>query len=80
MGQIATIYYLYLSINLSLNSFWYLPMFLLLPFVVYPFAWTGHLYFEKNKPATWHVNPAYTKACDWVMLKDIVTGKISILR
>jgi len=47
----------------------------LTPFVVYPFAWSGHFFFEKNKPAAWS-HPLWAKACDWVMLKDVVTGKI----
>jgi len=50
-------------------------MLLLTPFVVYPFAWSGHFFFEKNKPAAFS-NPFWAKACDWVMLKDIITGKI----
>jgi len=45
------------------------------PFVVYPFAWIGHIYFEKNKPAAWS-NPIKAKICDWLMTKDILTGKI----
>jgi len=47
----------------------------LTPFVVYPFAWSGHFFFEKNKPAAWS-RPLWAKICDWVLLKDIVTGKI----
>ncbi|HIO73200.1 MAG TPA: DUF962 domain-containing protein [Flavobacteriales bacterium] len=47
----------------------------LTPLVVYPFAWTGHLFFEKNRPAAWS-KPLWAKACDWVMLKDILTGKL----
>lgn len=50
-------------------------LLLLTPVVVYPFAWTGHLVFEKNKPAAWN-KPLWAKACDWVMLKDVVTGKL----
>jgi len=45
------------------------------PFLVYPFAWLGHFLFEKNTPAAWS-NPIKAKVCDWLMLKDIVTGKI----
>jgi hypothetical protein len=45
------------------------------PFVVYPFAWTGHFVFEKNTPAAFS-RPLWAKACDWVMLKDILTGKL----
>jgi hypothetical protein len=47
----------------------------LTPFVVYPFAWSGHFFFEKNKPAAWS-RPLWAKACDWVMLWDVATGKI----
>ena len=47
------------------------------PFVVYPFAWAGHFLFEKNKPAAFS-RPIWAKACDWVMLKDILTGKIKL--
>tara|TARA_R100001510_G_C7643936_1_gene201434 strand:+ start:1028 stop:1195 length:168 start_codon:yes stop_codon:yes gene_type:complete len=53
-------------------------MYLLLvftPFIVYPFAWSGHFYFEKNKPAAFS-RPLWAKACDWVMLKDIMIGRI----
>ena len=45
------------------------------PFVIYPFAWTGHFIFEKNLPAAFS-HPLWAKACDWVMFKDILTGKI----
>ncbi len=45
------------------------------PFIVYPFAWSGHYFFEKNKPAAFK-RPLWAKACDWIMLKDILTGKL----
>ena len=48
---------------------------LVAPFVIYPFAWIGHLYFEKNSPAAWS-SPIQAKICDWLMMKDIFTGKI----
>ena len=70
LGHLATISFVTLCI---LNHFWF--MLLLTPFVVYPFAWTGHFFFEKNKPAAFS-RPMWAKACDWVMLKDILTGKI----
>ena len=47
------------------------------PFIVYPFAWSGHLFFEKNKPAAWS-KPLWAKICDWVMIKDIFVGKIKL--
>ena len=41
----------------------------------YAFAWTGHYFFEKNRPATF-THPLYSFMGDWVMWKDILTGKI----
>jgi hypothetical protein len=41
----------------------------------YAFAWIGHFFFEKNRPATFKY-PFYSFAGDWVMWKDIATGKI----
>ena len=41
----------------------------------YAFAWVGHFFFEKNRPATFR-HPFYSFAGDWVMFKDILTGKI----
>jgi hypothetical protein len=45
------------------------------PIVGYGFAWAGHFFFEKNRPATFRY-PFYSLMGDWVMAKDIVTGKI----
>ena len=41
----------------------------------YGFAWVGHFFFEKNRPATFK-NPFYSLLADFVMYKDILTGKI----
>ena len=41
----------------------------------YAFAWVGHFFFEKNRPATFK-HPLYSFAGDWVMYKDILVGKI----
>lgn len=41
----------------------------------YGFAWIGHFFFEKNRPATFR-HPFYSFAGDWVMFKDILTGRI----
>lgn len=43
--------------------------------VGYGFAWVGHYAFEKNRPATF-VRPLYSFMGDWVMYKDMWTGKI----
>jgi hypothetical protein len=44
-------------------------------FCGYGFAWVGHFFFEKNRPATFK-HPLYSFIGDWVMFKDIFTGKI----
>ena len=41
----------------------------------YACAWTGHLVFEKNRPATFR-HPLYSFAGDWVMFRDMLTGRI----
>lgn len=41
----------------------------------YGFAWIGHFGFEKNRPATFK-HPFYSLMGDWVMYKDILTGRI----
>ena len=43
--------------------------------VGYAFAWVGHFFFEKNRPATFK-NPFYSFAGDWVMYADMLRGKI----
>ena len=43
----------------------------------YTFAWIGHFFFEKNKPATFKY-PLYSFIGDWVMLKDIIFGKVKL--
>ena len=48
---------------------------LLAPFVVYPFAWSGHFFLEKNTPAAFS-NPYYTRLSDWRMCLEIALGKI----
>lgn len=47
----------------------------LLPLVGYGFAWAGHFFFEKNKPATFRY-PFYSLASDFIMFWQILTGKI----
>jgi hypothetical protein len=41
----------------------------------YGLAWIGHFAFEKNRPASFK-RPLYSLMGDWVMYKDIWTGKI----
>ena len=41
----------------------------------YGFAWVGHFFFEKNRPATFK-HPLYSFAGDWVMFAQALTGRI----
>lgn len=41
----------------------------------YAFAWVGHFFFEKNRPATFKY-PFFSFAGDWVMWSEILRGKI----
>jgi hypothetical protein len=43
----------------------------------YGFAWVGHFFFEKNRPATFR-HPLYSLMGDWVMFKDICIGRSSL--
>ncbi|WP_449467460.1 Mpo1-like protein [Stenotrophomonas humi] len=43
----------------------------------YGFAWVGHFFFEKNRPATFR-HPFYSFAGDWVMFVDILRGRVAI--
>ncbi|MFK8053205.1 MAG: Mpo1-like protein [Woeseiaceae bacterium] len=52
---------------------------LAMPFCGYGFAWMGHFFFEKNRPATFRY-PLYSLAGDWVMFKDILIGRVSLRR
>ena len=70
LGQIVTVSFLLAVIKLKI---W--PLLFLVPFVVYPFAWSGHFFFEKNKPAAFS-KPMWAKVCDWIMLKDWILGEI----
>lgn len=48
----------------------------LVPVAGYGFAWVGHFFFEKNRPATFKY-PFYSLWGDFVMYKDMLTGKIA---
>ncbi|GLO41001.1 MULTISPECIES: DUF962 domain-containing protein [Pseudomonas] len=52
-------------------------LLLALPVFGYGFAWVGHFFFEKNRPATF-THPLYSLFGDFVMFRDILLGKISL--
>ena len=43
----------------------------------YGFAWVGHFFFEKNRPATFS-HPLYSFAGDWVMFAEILRGRLPL--
>jgi hypothetical protein len=55
----------------TLNAWW----LLLAVLQGYAFAWLGHFFFEKNRPATFKY-PVYSFLGDWVMYREMLTGKI----
>ena len=50
-------------------------LLLLMPVFGYGLAWVGHFAVEKNRPATFK-HPLYSLAGDFVMFKDMLTGRI----
>lgn len=71
IGSALVLVILGLVISSLLSAWWLLA----LPVVGYGFAWVGHFFFEHNKPATFK-HPVYSLMGDWVMFKDVLTGKI----
>ena len=53
------------------NAWWLAAM----PLAGYGFAWVGHFFFEKNRPATF-TYPLYSFVGDWVMYVQLLMGKI----
>lgn len=60
-----------LAVYLGNNLVW-----ILVPIMGYGFAWVGHYFFEKNKPATFSY-PLWSLMSDFRMFFDILIGKIS---
>jgi hypothetical protein len=49
----------------------------LVPLAGYSFAWVGHFFFEKNRPATFK-HPFYSLLGDFVMYRDIILGRVPL--
>lgn len=78
-GNILTVAYVTVLLLLAVKiSLLFLLALSLTPFIVYIGAWPGHFIFEKNVPATFKVNPALTKTCDWIMISQLLTGKLNL--
>lgn len=62
-----------LIVAIAIQKWW---MLALIPVVGYGFAWVGHFFIEKNKPATF-TYPLYSLGSDFVMFWHILTGQIT---
>jgi hypothetical protein len=56
----------------STLNFWWILVGLV---AGYGFAWAGHSFFEKNRPATF-TYPLWSFMGDWVMWSEILRGRI----
>lgn len=61
-----------LIVTAIVTRVWWL--FIAVPIAGYGFAWIGHFFFEKNRPATFS-HPFYSLAGDWVIFFRILTGQ-----
>ena len=57
-------------LGLFVNGWWFAAM----PLVGYGFAWVGHFFFEKNRPATFKY-PLWSLMGDWRMFFETISGK-----
>ncbi len=52
-------------------------LLIFVPIAGYGFAWTGHFFFEKNKPATF-TYPLWSLASDFKMYFQVLSGTIAL--
>ncbi|MTI30192.1 DUF962 domain-containing protein [Xanthovirga aplysinae] len=63
-------------IVLLILSFYFMDwrFFVTIPFCGYGFAWIGHFFFEKNKPATFQY-PLWSLCSDFILFWHLLIGK-----
>lgn len=67
--------FLFISILIYAIAFGKYQLLWICPLLGYGFAWVGHFFFEKNKPATF-VYPAMSLISDFIMFWHILTGQL----
>lgn len=71
IGTFLVFVFAFLALYLDSGYLW-----ILVPLMGYGFAWVGHYFFEKNKPATFKY-PLWSLLSDFKMFFQLITGKIS---
>jgi hypothetical protein len=61
-----------LVLAIALRNPWLLVA---IPLAGYGFAWTGHFFFDRNRPATFR-HPIYSLVGDLVLFRDMLVGRI----
>lgn len=70
-GTFLVFFMVFLALFTGLSYLW-----ILVPVVGYGFAWVGHYFFEKNKPATFKY-PLWSLVSDFKMFFQLISGRIS---
>lgn len=75
IGQWATILF---TVSVVYHQFWWFVP--LIPFVIYPFAVSGHILFgeEGDKPSFTKMGYLQAKKADWKMFYEIMKGNLTI--
>jgi len=69
IGTALIVVWIILAVVTS-NAWW----LVLIPIGGYGFAWVGHAFFERNKPATFQY-PLYSLASDFILFWRLLTGR-----
>jgi hypothetical protein len=70
----TTLFFVFLMGAFLFDNMWFIVA---CPMAGYGFAWVGHFFFEKNKPATFKY-PLFSLASDFILYFEIVNGKEKI--